>query len=593
MQAGETTGENEFDNFNISLDDATLTMASGFEIARTTSSDEGGNHFKNVRITRSAGTITNGFNFHSTQADTFFGIFMEDSVADNINGGDAMRFSNATNIQMTTSWFTSSGGYGIGISGGHDFQLINNYIGATSGGINLTNSPISLIITGNRITTGIAFNVDAANPPSNVHISGNNLGSTSAISNNNKVLTDSTGTFVSTAFQVLTDPTQGANQSLGIIDMNTGATNPNKYLRSNNGSLEVLNSAFSQTIFSLSDNGNLTIPGGLNLSGNFTQTGATTLTTGTGLTTLGGNAQINGTRFYINGFDGSNNFWFGTNGSEPGSLFVDYIGTAGGNAQAVNIAPGGGIKLYVNSSGSVGIGTNAPLATLDVRGNTQHLPIASFSGQTNYAALVTNNDGAGDLFTASASGSTRFTVKNNGDLSIYGNRFYINGYDTTNNFWFRTNTPTLEIPPDALYLSFISTGGANTVAKAVNISPGGGYKLYVDNTGGVGIGTGTPSATLDVRGNGRPLAIASISGSTSFAALVTNNDGAGDLFTASQSGWTRFVIKGNGDTTVGGNLQLNGQRFYVNGFDGSNNFWFGTTAAEPGALYELHFCKWS
>src|SRR5205814_2103708 len=39
---------------------------------------------------------------------------------------------------------------------------------------------------------------------------------------------------------------------------------------------------------------------------------------------------------------------------------------------------------------------------------------------------------------------------------------------------------------------------------------------------------------------------ASVSGKTSFAALVVDNSGVGDIFTASKSGSPRFTIQGNG-----------------------------------------------
>ena len=79
-------------------------------------------------------------------------------------------------------------------------------------------------------------------------------------------------------------------------------------------------------------------------------------------------------------------------------------------------------RLHINSSGNIGIGTANPLGQLDVRENLgTTIPAASFSGQTTFAALVTNNNGVGDLFTASASGWTRFTITNTGGIALGGN----------------------------------------------------------------------------------------------------------------------------------------------------------------------------
>jgi len=48
-----------------------------------------------------------------------------------------------------------------------------------------------------------------------------------------------------------------------------------------------------------------------------------------------------------------------------------------------------------------GIGTITPRSTLDIRGNTGHLSVASASGTTTAAAFIVDNSGTGDLLTAS------------------------------------------------------------------------------------------------------------------------------------------------------------------------------------------------
>ena len=69
-----------------------------------------------------------------------------------------------------------------------------------------------------------------------------------------------------------------------------------------------------------------------------------------------------------------------------------------------------------------------------------------------------------------------------------------------------------------------------------------------------GSGTGNLRLTL---GSAGTIAAASVSGNTSFASLVANNDSSvGDLFTASASGWTRFRIDNNGNVSQTGNLTL-------------------------------------
>ncbi|MGH9857251.1 MAG: hypothetical protein ACRD4B_05345, partial [Acidobacteriota bacterium] len=75
--------------------------------------------------------------------------------------------------------------------------------------------------------------------------------------------------------------------------------------------------------------------------------------------------------------------------------------------------------VFINpSGGAVGVGTTTALATLDIRGNSGTTPFASFSGQTAKAGLIIDNNGVGDLFTASKSGATKFVVTNSGDVGI-------------------------------------------------------------------------------------------------------------------------------------------------------------------------------
>src|SRR6185369_4919659 len=67
-------------------------------------------------------------------------------------------------------------------------------------------------------------------------------------------------------------------------------------------------------------------------------------------------------------------------------------------------------RMRLTNAGSVGIGTVTPLALLDVRGdisnptNNATIPTASFSAKTTFATMVVDNQGSGDLFTASSSG---------------------------------------------------------------------------------------------------------------------------------------------------------------------------------------------
>ena len=401
-----------------------------------------------------------------------------------------------------------------------------------------------------------------------------------------------------------------------------------------------------------------------------------------GVTTLGMNNQLSNSY--------ANTAAINLTGNASGITF----GGTGTN----QIITGAGNNLALMPGGNLGINTTTPAVTLDVRGNLGTSAVASISGNTSFAPLVVNNDGVGDLLTASSSGWTRFRVDTNGNLTVSGTTTFggiaytwpgsipANGYvlqAQTNgtlswvylpNFWqeltgalspiqsgddlllgssatstakfaftglmgnqtqasfsgqmilmadngyggmfgIGTTTPsvaldvvgagkfstdltastgnislantsgnvtigngsgTLVLASNAFNVtiggavsgvttlgmnnqlsnSYANTAAINLTGNASGITFGGtgtnqiitgaGNNLALMPGGNLGINTTTPAVTLDVRGNLGTSAVASISGNTSFAPLVVNNDGVGDLLTASSSGTNKFAVKGTG-----------------------------------------------
>ena len=223
-------------------------------------------------------------------------------------------------------------------------------------------------------------------------------------------------------------------------------------------------------------------------------------------------------------------------------------------------------NLYFdNTNKRLGIGTSSPFATLDVRGTSGTLPTASISANTSFAGLIVDNSGTGDLFTASKSGSTVFTVANNGNLQFAGSTPYLatltTGIVANKEFVLPDFTGTtvdicLSSGNCAGAGSGITGGGTATQIAFFDAAQNiiSDSNLYFDNTNKrLGLGTSSPLATLDVRTTSGTTPIASISGTTSFAGLVIDNSGLGDIFTASKSGATKFAI------TNGGNIQFAGE----------------------------------
>ncbi len=206
-------------------------------------------------------------------------------------------------------------------------------------------------------------------------------------------------------------------------------------------------------------------------------------------------------------------------------------------------------RFVIKQNGSVGIGTTAPIATFDLRGIGSYATyVASFSGTTGKSILTVDNNGAGDLFTASKSGATKFVINNAGTV-ITGSGVYN------------------AIPGSAKILA-VDAGDARTGAVVANAGTflrntgtyGGVFaydysgigipqNLLLNEAGGkVGIGsTFTPLGILDVRGNNATSPIASFSGTVNNnAGFVVDNTGTGDIFAASKSGATKFVISNSG-----------------------------------------------
>ena len=137
-----------------------------------------------------------------------------------------------------------------------------NFAGAATtlnigGAGNATFSANTLVRVAN--TSGTALSVAG-------NITGGNLTTTGAVYSNYNTNTANTGSFMATGGN--TKGGTGYLDFLVVQNTSGGATNPYKWLRVNStGGLEIINSAYTSTVFSLTDSGNVNVSGQYQVSG--------------------------------------------------------------------------------------------------------------------------------------------------------------------------------------------------------------------------------------------------------------------------------------------------------------------------------------
>ncbi len=221
-------------------------------------------------------------------------------------------------------------------------------------------------------------------------------------------------------------------------------------------------------------------------------------------------------------------------------------------------------KMRITSSGNVGIGVTAPSAFLDLAASTTSkasLNLTSSAG-TNPSAPV-----SGDLWWNGTSlnfytgASTVDIIAGAGLWTDMGTYIYPTAGETIGNsasggankisgLYLATAAPLTFGNTNDVSFSFDSSTLSTVLGtNAWNI--GNGLLHLKASTNQIGIGTINPLATLDVRALSGTTPVASFSGSTSYATMIVDQSGVGDIFTASRSGQTQFVITKDGYVGIG------------------------------------------
>ncbi len=246
--------------------------------------------------------------------------------------------------------------------------------------------------------------------------------------------------------------------------------------------------------------------------GYFSQVGVGTSTPARALSVVGGDVEIDQSRFYyakdasgnsvrVAGVSGSNLF---LGGSYVSNL---YLGTGfTGQSQALTIANGG----------SVGVGTTTPSARLSVTGAAGSGDIFAVASSTNARLLTVTSAGALGVGTSSPSAL----------LSVSGSSAFAGLATFSSNVFMTGGSLYLQSSGAGFYLP--GNGGIAGNNGAINLTAAGtnqNITLTPSGTGAVGIGTTTPSARLAVTGTAGTSDIFALASSTNARVLTVNSAG--------------------------------------------------------------------
>ena len=405
----------------------------------------------------------------------------------------------------------------------------------------------------------------------------------------------------SIALQVNT--TGSHNTAVGLASLWSNTTGNNNAAVGNNSLVSNTTGGYNTAVGYVALQSNVT--GSYNTALGY---GADTIATNlTNTTAIGYNAKVNASNSLILGGTGQYSVSVGIGTQIPTGVLDVQGGFMGGNAAlivnqtGVNtndifVASSSGVtKFIIANSGNVGIGTTLPNAPL-------HINAGNFGGN---AALIVNQIGVNtnDILAASASGVTKFVIKNDGTASTSAsftidgagglqatkNQTLTIGGNTTGDIQFKPGNSST-----SLYLASngafgvngsygvsgqcLITNGSGAAPAWAGCASGGSGNWWLQSAQGTLApgnltldmlwgGTTTASATFRLSGATiaqGTVAAASVSANTSFAGLVVDNKGSGQLLTASSSGMTRFTIYNGGDVVIGNTADA-GYRLDVQG----------------------------
>ena len=323
---------------------------------------------------------------------------------------------------------------------------------------------------------------------------------------------------------------------------------------------------------------------------------------------------------WFNGYSGS--------GNNNGYGYGAYVGGAADGAVSAGTVPGRLVfatttsgdsspteRLRITAAGNVGIGNTAPTSALDVTGQ-----ITTRGAVAAFVAVSRDGSGAdwslynptGDDFRIFGNSADRLTITNAGNVGI-GTTAPQNGgsFSTVASIYGATSS-ALSIGNASRHYQW---GIAASIGDALGLYDAtfGNYRMVINTSGNVGIGTTAPAAKLDVNGNiygvsvtatGGLAAFATGGGVTSFYSggvgvirAFSNGAGGASPLTFNASGSENMRLNANGNFAVGSTGYGNKLDVYLTstqyalfggGIGTGNGNYAGIALgySEPGPIYQ-------
>ena len=251
--------------------------------------------------------------------------------------------------------------------------------------------------------------------------------------------------------------------------------------------------------------------------------------------------------------------------------YLTFVSTSTGYSNIKTAATTG--MVFLPSTNSVGIGTNAPAATLSVAGSFGISEIGGTANRlqitsTSLGAIINQNDNSPIYL--QTQGSTKFTVLDGGNVGV-GTITPGAKLDVAGNVLLSAATPTITFNSSG---PTITSPAANTLTFGTNAIE----RVRITATGTVGINTATTNATLDVFGSGRFSGVVTLTASTVAASTTT-----GALVVAGGAGITGKLWVGNGLDMNNTNI-TNANRIIFN--DPGPNEGINWTGGSGWSIYE-------